>query len=176
MIDGEPVGEECEPPELLPIMPPSVARFEVEVSGPNRKPIGRTWWFSSSCTSPGCTRAHCSSTFTSITWFMNRVKSIDQRPVHRLAGERRAAAAGQQRDFLLSGHGDGGADVVRIARDDDTDRLHLVHGGVGGVEELGALIEPDVTADDATERVLEVVHAAIITGRVETLFATEPTT
>ena len=67
---------ECEPPELLPIMPPSVARFEVEVSGPNRKPIGRTWWFSSSCTRPGCTRAHCSSTLTSITWFMNRVKSI----------------------------------------------------------------------------------------------------
>ena len=31
---------ECEPPELLPSMPPMVARFEVEVSGPKSSPSG----------------------------------------------------------------------------------------------------------------------------------------
>ena len=66
---------ECEPPELLPSMPPMVARFEVEVSGPKSSPSGRTWWFSSSCTSPGCTRAHSSSRFTSSTLAMWREKS-----------------------------------------------------------------------------------------------------
>ena len=66
---------ECEPPELLPSMPPRVARFEVEVSGPKSRPMDRTWWFSSSCTSPGCTRAHSSSRLTSSTLAMWREKS-----------------------------------------------------------------------------------------------------
>ncbi len=58
------------PPELFPSMPPRVARFEVEVSGPKRRPGPRTWWFSSSWTSPGCTRAQSSSVLTSSTLFM----------------------------------------------------------------------------------------------------------
>ena len=66
---------ECEPPELLPIMPPRVARFDVDVSGPKSNPWGRTWWFSSSWTRPGCTRAHSSSALTSSTWFMCAEKS-----------------------------------------------------------------------------------------------------
>ena len=67
---------ECDPAELLPDMPPIVARFEVEVSGPKRRPSGRTWAFSSSCTSPGWTRHQSSSRFTSRTRFMNLEKSI----------------------------------------------------------------------------------------------------
>jgi hypothetical protein len=52
-----------------------VARLDVDVSGPKSRPSGRTWWFSSSCTTPGCTRAHFSSRFTSSTPFMYREKS-----------------------------------------------------------------------------------------------------
>src|SRR5262245_38205040 len=100
----------------------------------------------------------------------------DKGAVDRLAGERGAAAARQQRDLLIARDLHRSANVVGIARDDDANRLDLVHGGVGRVEELGALIEPDITADDATQRTLEVVHAAIITGGDETLSVTEPTT
>ena len=60
---------------MFPDIPPIVARFEVEVSGPNRRPIGRTWAFSSSWITPGSTRHQSSSRFTSSTRFMNFEKS-----------------------------------------------------------------------------------------------------
>ena len=41
------------PAELLPIIPPSVARFLVEVSGPNSRPCRAPARFSCSCTTPG---------------------------------------------------------------------------------------------------------------------------
>ncbi len=44
------------PEELLPIMPPSVARLEVEVSGPKPSPWDRAAALSASCTAPGSTR------------------------------------------------------------------------------------------------------------------------
>ena len=44
------------PAELLPIMPPIVARLAVEVSGPKPSPWGRAARLRSSCTTPGPTR------------------------------------------------------------------------------------------------------------------------
>ena len=55
------------PAELFPIIPPRFARFEVEVSGPNRSPSGASAAPSASCTTPGWTRAQSSSRFTSRT-------------------------------------------------------------------------------------------------------------
>src|SRR3972149_5620088 len=45
------------PQELLPIIPPSVARLLVAVSGPSRRPKRAAAALRSSCTTPGCTRA-----------------------------------------------------------------------------------------------------------------------
>ena len=70
-----PYAIECEPAELFPDIPPRVARFDVEVSGPNRRPIGRTWAFSSSWMTPGWTRHQSSSGFTSSTRCMYLEKS-----------------------------------------------------------------------------------------------------
>ena len=52
-------------------MPPSVARLDVEVSGPKPSPWGLTAAFSASCTTPGPTRAVRPSTSSSI-WSMCR--------------------------------------------------------------------------------------------------------
>ena len=64
------------PAELLPIIPPSVARFLVEVSGPNTRPCRALARFSCSCTTPGCTRATRRSASISMIWFMCRDRSI----------------------------------------------------------------------------------------------------
>ena len=48
-------------------MPPIVARFEVEMSGANRRPCGLSAWFRSSSTQPGWTRTQRSSALISST-------------------------------------------------------------------------------------------------------------
>src|SRR5579885_3743704 len=63
------------PEELLPIMPPMVARLLVEVSGPKVSPVGARAATSSSLTMPGCTRAHPASASTSSTRFLYLEKS-----------------------------------------------------------------------------------------------------
>src|SRR3972149_5092366 len=45
------------PQELLPIIPPSVARLLVAVSGPSRRPKRAAAALGASCTTPGWTRA-----------------------------------------------------------------------------------------------------------------------
>ena len=82
-----------------------------------------------------------------------------ERVVDGLAGERGPAAARQDRDAELARHLDRRLDIVGVAGNDDADRLDLVHGGVGRVEEAGSLIEADISADSPAERALEVVHA-----------------
>src|SRR5439155_570323 len=74
-----------------------------------------------------------------------------QRVVHRLARERRAAAARQDRDPEPGGDLERGLDVVGVARDDDAHGFDLVHGGVGRVEEARSWIEADVSADSLAE-------------------------
>ena len=147
---------------MLPSIPPSVARFDVEVSGPKRRPSGRTWWFSSSCTSPGWTRAHSSSVFTSSTWFMYREKSrtsawLTVCPVSDVPPPR-----GRTRHAELARrHLEGRLHVVGVARHDDADRLHLVHRGVGRVEEPRGG-RSGRRRIDCAKLALEVVHRAII--------------
>src|SRR5882724_761012 len=87
-----------------------------------------------------------------------------ERVIDGLAGERRPAAARQNRDAELAGHLDRGLDVVGVSGNDDAHGLDLIHGGVGRVEEAGSLIEPDVSADSPAELTLEVVHGVIILG------------
>ena len=55
--------------------------------------------------------------------------------VDALAGEARAAAAGEDGQPATGRDADRVADVGGGAREDDGDRLHLVDGGIGGVEQ-----------------------------------------
>ena len=64
------------PAELLPIIPPSVARLLVEVSGPNVSPCRAAARFSCSCTTPGWTRARRASASIARILFMCREKSM----------------------------------------------------------------------------------------------------
>src|SRR2546425_10947340 len=57
----------------------------------------------------------------------------------------------------------GRLDVVGVARHHDADRLDLIHGRVGGVQQAGDRIEPHVAGDDLAKFVLEVVHAGYYT-------------
>ncbi len=70
-----PHATECEPHELLPIIPPSVQRLWVEGSGPKRSPCGAAAPWRRSRTTPGWTTAVrvCGSRDT--IRFMWRVKS-----------------------------------------------------------------------------------------------------
>jgi hypothetical protein len=93
----------------------------------------------------------------------------DEGVVDGLARQRRAAAPRQDRDLVLGGDLDRGAHVVGVARDHHADRLHLVHRGVGRVEETGGGVEPDVAADRLAEFAFEVVHGgplySLLAGR-----------
>jgi len=70
-----PYRTEWLPAELLPIIPPSVARLLVEVSGPNMSPWRAAARFNCSWTTPGWTRARRASASIATTWFMCREKS-----------------------------------------------------------------------------------------------------
>ncbi len=63
------------PAELLPIIPPSVARLLVEVSGPNTRPKGAAARLRSSWTTPICTRAVRATGSMSRIVFMCRDRS-----------------------------------------------------------------------------------------------------
>ena len=77
-----PYSTERAPLELLLIMPPTVARLAVEMSGAKRSRWGARCAFSSSSTMPGSMRAHRSSGFTSSTRLKNRdVSSCSPSPM-----------------------------------------------------------------------------------------------
>src|SRR3989449_10219454 len=84
----------------------------------------------------------------------------DERAIDGLAGERGPAAPREERHLVLPRGLDSRLDVVRIAGDHDTDRLHLIHGRVGGVEKAGDRIEANVARDNLAKFVLEVVHTS----------------
>ena len=82
------------PEELLPIMPPSVARLEVEVSGPKPSPCGFAAALSASCTTPGSTRTRAARDVDLADRVeVARVVEHDPAPARGLAREARAAAA-----------------------------------------------------------------------------------
>ena len=60
---------------MFPIIPPKVARFWVEGSGPKRRPNGAAAFCSSDMTTPGCTRATRASGSMPKMAFMCREKS-----------------------------------------------------------------------------------------------------
>src|SRR2546426_11650324 len=84
----------------------------------------------------------------------------DEGAIDGLAGERGPAAPREERHLVLPRDLDSRLDVVRIAGDHDTDRLHLIHGRVGGVEKAGDRIEANVARDNLAKFVLEVVHTS----------------
>ncbi len=122
------------PAELLAIIPPSVARLAVEMSGANRRLCGLSWAFSSSSTMPGSTRAVRRSTSTSnsrltyldvssTTPLPTAWPACDVPPPRSVSGQR-----------IFVAQADGGDDVVAVAGDDDPQRLDLVDAGVGRIE------------------------------------------
>jgi len=84
-----------------------------------------------------------------------------------LAGERRAAAAGEDGNVELIRDLDSRLYVSLMARDHDTDRLDLVHRRVGGIEEAGIFVEADFAVDALSQfngNVPIIVHDGILSG------------
>ena len=139
-------GATGRPAELLPIIPPSVARSLVETSGPNIRPSGFRCALSWSSTTPGSTRT------------VIRVAVDDADPVQvlrevdhdgrpdRLPREARGRPARQDRHPLLGGDPDDRDDVVGRPRHDHAQRLDLVQARVGGVQPARPAIEADLGA------------------------------
>src|SRR5439155_1112155 len=83
----------------------------------------------------------------------------DEGAADGLAGERGPPAPREEGHALRPRDLDSRLDIVSIAGDDDADRLHLVHGRVGGVEKTRGRIEANVPGDDLAKFVLELAHA-----------------
>ena len=69
-----PKASECEPQALLPIMPPTVQRVQVDGSGPKRRPCGFAAFCSWATTTPGSMRAVRAS--GSIEWMRLRCREV----------------------------------------------------------------------------------------------------
>ena len=69
----------------------------------------------------------------------------------RLTGKRGPAASGQYGGAIPIGHLDNGLNVTLVAREDNADGFDLVHGGVGGIEKAGDLVESDLPFDPFLE-------------------------
>ena len=75
----------------------------------------------------------------------------DDSDVAGLAGQACASAAGENRGTEFSTGGDGGDDVVGIARDHQANGNLTVVGGVGGKEGAAAAVEADFAVDGSLQ-------------------------
>ena len=131
------------PQELLPIMPPIVARLAVEISGAKRSPCGFSCAFSSSSTMPGSTCAQRSATFSSrmrLRYF--DVSSCRPAPIACPACDVPPPRAVIETP-CARGEVDRAEDVLARFRDDDAERIDLVDAGVGGIQGARDRVEPD---------------------------------
>jgi hypothetical protein len=132
---------------LFAIMPPTVARLALEMSGANRNLCFANVAFRSSRTIPGSTRAQRCSTFTS----SNRLRCLEvstMRPVaDSLAGLGGAAAAHRDRAAVLTARVHDLHEVLARLRNHDANGLNLIDAGVGRVQRAGKIVEADVAAD-----------------------------
>src|SRR5438445_240490 len=87
------------------------------------------------------------------------------RATSRWIWPRSPGAAGQHRRARAVGDLEDGLDVACVAGDHDAHGFHLVHRGVGGVEEPGVGVEADLALDDLAKFVLEVRHAGSVYRR-----------
>ena len=140
------------PAELLPIIPPSVARLLVEVSGPNMSPYWAAARFNCSCTTPGWTRACRAAPSIARIWFMCLEKSITTaRPTAcpaRLVPAPRAS----------TGTPNSAAAATTAAASSPSlgehhaERLDRVHARVAGEKVPAVGVEPHPAADHAAQR------------------------
>ena len=113
-------------------MPPSVARFDVDVSGPKPSPKRFAARLRSSCTTPGCTRTR-TCVGVDLVDDVHVVREVEHQPAPAccLAGQARAAAARDDRHTETRGDAAPRRDVVRVARERHRERLDREHAGVG---------------------------------------------
>ena len=83
--------------------------------------------------------------------------------IDALAGEAGAAAAWEDGRAVVAGDGDGCGRVGGAAGEDDSDGLHLVERGVGGVEQAGGAVDQEVGL--SAQRVAQVVGQPLEGGR-----------
>ena len=116
-------------------MPPSVARLEVEVSGPKHEPVrldgGVELLLHDARLDPHAPRGHVDR---SDRVHVAREVEHQAAPARGLAGEARAAAARDDRHAEAPGDAHRGRDVVRVARERDRERLDREHARVGRVQ------------------------------------------
>ena len=107
------------PHELLPIMPPSVARFDVDVSGANMQAVRAGRLVQIILDEPRLhARRHRLGVEADQSMHVARHVEHDGAP-DRLAGETRPRATRQHRHVEPAGDLDRRRDVVRIARERD---------------------------------------------------------
>jgi hypothetical protein len=71
--------------------------------------------------------------------------------VAALTGQARAATAPEYGCAMLATHGKRANDIVHIARNDYADRRKPVVRAISGIQRAASTIEPDFTADDASQ-------------------------
>jgi hypothetical protein len=95
----------------------------------------------------------CNSTFgidlENLSHVLREIKNDGD--VAALSGERSSSAATKQRSAEIAADGDGGKDIVGIARENDTDRDLTVVGSVGRVEGAASAVEANVASDAETQ-------------------------
>lgn len=148
------------PPELLPIMPPMVARLAVEVSGPNTRPDGAAARFSWAWTTPGSTRAVRASGSSSTMRFRWRDRSRTS-PGPTVCPARLVPAPRGTSGTPCSAARRRGLDVVGVPGQDHADRGDRVHARVPGVQVPGVVVEADLAVEVAAEPVLQRAGVAV---------------
>lgn len=139
----------------MPIIPPIVARLDVEVSGPKPSP-----WRCSARLRSSCTHAGTDPDAPGLEVDVGDPVHVPGRVEHDalpggLAGEARAGPARDDGDLEARDRRDGGRDVVGIARERDEQRGARVHARVAGEQmarvRVGAHLSPQHPAEMGRE-------------------------
>ena len=147
-------------------MPPSVARFEVDVSGPKPSPKRFAARLRSSCTTPGCTRTRRASTSIASIVFMCREVSITSpRPPAvwpaRLVPPPRATTGTPCRAASVTA----AATSSARAREDDREWLDRVQAGVGREQVARVGVRAHLPGQLPLERGRELLHDRKVPAR-----------
>ena len=121
------------PAELLPIMPPRLARLLVATSGPNCRPCGARRGVELVEHDARLHRAVRNDGIDLDADSMILAEVDDDARADRLPRQAGAAAARDDRQPMFGGDLHGGHDVVARARHDDAERFDVVDAGVGAV-------------------------------------------
>ena len=134
-------------------MPPIVARFDVEVSGPKPSLKRRAARLRSSCTTPG-TDPHAARVGVDLVDHVHMPRRVDHEPAAAggLAGQARPAAARHHGHAEAAGDRHRRGDVVGVARERDRQRLDRVQARVSREQVAGIRVVSDLARELSPQR------------------------